>query len=96
MALSQARAAGVFTVAHEAFWTKARARHGDSDATRALIEVLLLHRHLPTAAVIAGIEGFATRNRWSQWARVRGLPVGRAGARDARRRLHKASTGAKP
>src|SRR5918995_2642509 len=56
MALSQARAAGVFTVAHEAFWTKARARHGDSDATRALIEVLLLHRHLPTAAVITGIR----------------------------------------
>jgi transposase len=56
MALSQARAAGVFTVAHEAFWTKARARHGDSDGTRALIEVLLLHRHLPAAAVIAGIR----------------------------------------
>ena len=56
MALSQARAAGVFTVAHEAFWTKARARHGDSDGTRALIEVLLLHRHLPAPAVIAGIR----------------------------------------
>jgi transposase len=56
MALSQARAAGVFTVAHEAFWTKARAGHGDSDGTRALIEVLLLHRHLPATAVIAGIR----------------------------------------
>jgi hypothetical protein len=56
MALSQARAAGVFTVAHEALWTKARARHGDSDGTRVLIEVLLLHRHLPAPAVIAGIR----------------------------------------
>jgi len=56
MALSQARAAGVFTLAHEAFWTRARALHGDGDATRALIEVLLLHRHLPFAAVIDGIR----------------------------------------
>lgn len=56
MALSQARAAGVFTVAHEAFWTRARARHGDSDGTQALIEVLLLHRHLPAPAVITGIR----------------------------------------
>lgn len=56
MALSQARAAGVFTVAHEAFWTRARAAHGDSDGTRALIEVLLLHRHLPAHAVTAGIR----------------------------------------
>ncbi|HET9005815.1 MAG TPA: IS21 family transposase [Actinomycetes bacterium] len=56
MALSQARAAGVFTVAHEAFWTRARALHGDGDGTRALIEVLLLHRHLPAAAVTAGIR----------------------------------------
>jgi transposase len=56
MALSQARAAGVFTVAHEAFWTRARHLHGDGDGTRALIEVLLLHRHLPAAAVTAGIR----------------------------------------
>lgn len=56
MALSQARAAGVFTVAHEAFWTRARHQHGDSDGTRALIEVLLLHRHLPATAVTAGIR----------------------------------------
>ncbi len=60
MALSQARAAGVFTIAHEAFWTKARAAHGDGEGTRALIEVLLLHRHLPAAAVIAGIRAALT------------------------------------
>lgn len=56
MALSQARATGAFTVAHEAFWTRARHAHGDSDGTRALIEVLLLHRHLPATAVTAGIR----------------------------------------
>jgi hypothetical protein len=56
MALSQARAAGVFTVAHEAFWARARHQHGDSNGTRALIEVLLLHRHLPATAVTAGIR----------------------------------------
>jgi len=60
MALSQARAAGVFTLAHEAFWTRARALHGDSDGTRALIEVLLLHRHLPSAAVTDGIRAALT------------------------------------
>lgn len=60
MALSLARAAGVFTVAHEAFWTRARHQHGDSDGTRALIEVLLLHRHLPAAAVTAGIRAALT------------------------------------
>jgi transposase len=60
MALSQARAAGVFTLAHEAFWTRARALHGDGEGTRALIEVLLLHRHLPAAAVIDGIRAALT------------------------------------
>lgn len=60
VALSQARAAGVFTLAHEAFWTRARALHGDSDGTQALIEVLLLHRHLPAAAVVDGIRAALT------------------------------------
>ena len=54
-ALAQARAAGVFTSAHEAFWAAARARHGDGAGTRALIEVLLLHRRMPAAQVIAGM-----------------------------------------
>jgi len=54
-ALAQARAAGRFTAAHEAFWAAARARHGDAAGTRALIEVLLLHRRLPFPAVLAGI-----------------------------------------
>ena len=54
-ALAQARAAGGFTSAHEAFWAAARARHGDAAGTRALIEVLLLHRRMPAAQVIAGV-----------------------------------------
>ena len=54
-ALAQARAAGAFTSAHEAFWAAARARHGDGAGTRALIEVLLLHRRMPASQVIAGI-----------------------------------------
>jgi transposase len=54
-ALAQARAAGAFTTAHDAFWAAARARHGDGAGTRALIEVLLLHRRIPARAVTAGI-----------------------------------------
>ncbi len=55
-ALAQARGAGAFTTSHEAWWAAARAAHGDAGGTRALIEVLLLHRHLPAAAVVAGLQ----------------------------------------
>jgi len=55
-ALAAARAEGSFTAAHEAFWAAARQAHGEREGTRALIEVLLLHRQLPAAAVIAGVE----------------------------------------
>jgi transposase len=54
-ALVQARAAGVFTPTHEAFWAAARKAHGDAAGARALIGVLLLHRHLPAEHVLAGI-----------------------------------------
>lgn len=54
-ALAQARAAGAFTATHEEFWAEARRRLGDGAGTRALIEVLLLHRRLPAAAVVAGM-----------------------------------------
>jgi hypothetical protein len=53
--LAQARADGSFTAAHEAFWEAARKRLGDGAGTRALIEVLLLHRRMAPACVIAGI-----------------------------------------
>lgn len=55
-ALVQARQAGTFTAAHDAFWAAARRAHGDGAGTRALIEVLLLHRHIRAADVIAGIS----------------------------------------
>ena len=54
-ALARARAAGVFGPTHERFWTDARRRLGDRDGTRALIEVLLLHRTIPADALITGI-----------------------------------------
>ena len=54
-ALVQARASGVFTPTHDAFWAAARKALGDSAGTRALIEVLLLHRHLEHADVLAGL-----------------------------------------
>jgi transposase len=59
-ALAQARASGAFTTTHEAFWAAARARRGDAEGTRALIEVLLLHRRLNRNAVLAGIRAALT------------------------------------
>ncbi len=55
-ALARARAGGVFGPVHERFWVEARRRLGDRDGTRALIEVLLLHRTIPADAVIAGMD----------------------------------------
>ena len=54
-ALQQARAAGTFTQTHDAFWSMARARLGDAAGTRALVEVLLLHRRLAPGDVEAGM-----------------------------------------
>jgi hypothetical protein len=54
-ALAQARESGVFTSAHDAFWAAACRAHGDAGGTRELVEVLLLHRHLAHADVVAGL-----------------------------------------
>jgi hypothetical protein len=35
---------------------QARAAHGDAEGTRALIDVLLLHRHLASEAVLTGLR----------------------------------------
>jgi transposase len=59
-ALAQARAAGAFTPAHQRFWDEARRRAGDAAGTRALIEVLLAHRRLPAASVVAALEAANT------------------------------------
>ena len=55
-ALAQARSGGGFTAAHERFWQRARRKLGDGAGTRALVEVLLLHRHLPAASVHAALD----------------------------------------
>jgi transposase len=54
-ALAQAKACGAFTLTHQRYWDAARREHGDTAGTRALIEVLLAHRSLPTAALIAAM-----------------------------------------
>jgi len=54
-ALARARAGGAFGAVHERFWREARRRLGDRDGTRALIEVLLLHRNIPADALVAGM-----------------------------------------
>ena len=55
-ALSQARTSGVFTATHDRYWTAARRDLGDTAGTRALIDVLLLHRRMPPADILAGID----------------------------------------
>jgi hypothetical protein len=56
-ALAQARAQGAFTQAHQGRSARAaRRKIGDAAGTRALVEVLLGHRHLPAAAVVEGIR----------------------------------------
>ena len=54
-ALEQARSAGRFTPVHDAWWAAACKAHGDRDSTRALIDVLLLNRHLPHEHLVAGL-----------------------------------------
>jgi len=56
LATHQARRAGMLTAAHDAFWARARRRSGDAGGTRALVEVLLLHRRMPFPAVHAALE----------------------------------------
>ncbi|MFF3160051.1 hypothetical protein ACFVRE_42855, partial [Streptomyces sp. NPDC057910] len=50
-ALHQARAGGTFTAVHEAFWAAAKKALGDIEGTKALVKVLLLHRHQQHAEV---------------------------------------------
>ncbi|MFC3350246.1 IS21 family transposase [Streptomyces echinoruber] len=54
-ALEQARSAGKFTPVHDVWWAQARKVHGERDGTRALIEVLLLARHIPHEHLVAGL-----------------------------------------
>jgi hypothetical protein len=54
--LAAARASGQFTATHDAFWAAAIDSRCRAEGTRALIEVLLLHRRLPDDAVVAGMK----------------------------------------
>jgi transposase len=56
LTLAQARGSGAFTRAHERFWARAKRKLGEAAGTRALIEVLLLHRSLPFIAVHAALD----------------------------------------
>ena len=55
-ALEAARASGSFTEVHERFWIAARRKFGDAAGTRALIEVLLAHRHVDHRVLLEGME----------------------------------------
>ena len=52
-ALAQARASGRFPVEYQQFWDLTRRKDGDRAGTRAICDVLLLHRR---ADVIAGVR----------------------------------------
>jgi transposase len=62
--LVQARAAGVFTQAHQAWWDAARRANGDQAGTKALIEVLTGTRRLDRAVVEDALE-VASKAGWS-------------------------------
>lgn len=55
-ALAQAKATGVFTAIHQRYWDAARQARGDVAGTKALIEVLLAHRSLPSKALLAAMS----------------------------------------
>ncbi|WP_374238361.1 IS21 family transposase [Mycobacterium sp. PSTR-4-N] len=55
-ALAQAKARGVFTASHQAYWDAARTARGDAAGTRALITILLAHRMMAAAALIAAMD----------------------------------------
>jgi transposase len=80
-ALARARAGGAFGAAHERLWATARRKLGDRDGTRALIEVLLLHRTLDAASVAAGIErALATGNCSAEVVAIEARRAGEAKA----------------
>ena len=84
---ARARSRGGFTAAHERFWPRARRKLGDPGGTRALIEVLLLHRHLRAASVHAA-SAASTRRVFPRLKHLadfdlEAAPYGRPGAAQA-------------
>ena len=55
-ALVQAKACGAFTATHQRYWDAVRRARGDQAGTRALVEVLLAHRTMPAAVLVAAMD----------------------------------------
>jgi transposase len=55
-ALAQAKTHGAFTPSHQGYWDAARRARGDTDGTRALIEILLAHRTMTAAALRSAMD----------------------------------------
>jgi hypothetical protein len=55
-ALVQAKASGAFTYTHQRYWDVVRRAHGDAAGTRALVEILLAHRTMAAAVLIAAMD----------------------------------------
>jgi hypothetical protein len=55
-ALAQAKASGEFTHTHQRYWDAVRRTRGDAEGTRALVEILLAHRTLPAAVLVAAMD----------------------------------------
>ncbi|WP_175648052.1 hypothetical protein [Nocardia donostiensis] len=51
-----ARQSGKFTKSHDAWWAAVHKAHGERDGTRAVIEILLLHRNMPHEQIVAGLD----------------------------------------
>ena len=100
-ALAQARAAGSFTADPRRVLGAARAKLGDAAGTRALVEVLLLHRTWPPPTCWPGsAAALRLDNPRRTWSRSRPArppggrdpdPVRRAACRDVRSRRRAAS-----
>ena len=46
----------MFTASHQRYWDAARSARGDAKGTRALIAILLAHRSMAAAALIAAMD----------------------------------------
>ena len=55
-ALVQAKASGAFTHTQQRYWDLVRRVRGDAAGTRALVEVLLAHRTMPAAVLVAAMD----------------------------------------
>jgi hypothetical protein len=84
-ALARARASGAFTATHDAFWSLARQKLAEAGGTRALIELLLLHRSVPRDSLLSGIRAaVAVGSATPRWWAIEARACGRSGGADRR------------